>query len=66
MSECEGQLSLVCEACDGQRVVGEPAEAWQPCDECDGTGIDPNSFYIATVVRGFYMERRFDSSADPA
>lgn len=65
MEQCDGQLKLVCDWCDGQGIVGDRRESYAVCEECDGTGIDPNSLYIEVVVRGFYLERRFSPSDAP-
>lgn len=36
-----GQLELVCESCDGQRIISSDDTPAEVCDWCDGSGIDP-------------------------
>lgn len=40
----EDQLSLVCEQCDGQRVIRSDDTSDEVCDWCDGTGIEPDAW----------------------
>jgi hypothetical protein len=54
-----GQLVLVCEQCDGQRIVKSDDTPAEVCDFCDGTGIDPDAAFDAVVVRGFWREARW-------
>jgi hypothetical protein len=42
--ECEGQLELICRSCEGQRIILSDDTEPEPCDDCDATGIDPESY----------------------
>lgn len=56
--ECTGQLVLICEQCEGERVIRSDDTPTEVCDHCDGTGIDPDAAFIAVAVRGFWREAR--------
>lgn len=58
--ECRGQLGLVCESCDGRRTLFCDDEGLIACDDCGGSGIDPDALYTQVVVRGFWREARWE------
>lgn len=64
-TECEGQLRLVCEGCDGQKLIVSDDTPPEVCDECGGTGIDPDAAFTAVAVRGFWREARWEPGAAP-
>ena len=64
--ECPGQLRMICEQCDGARVIKSDDTPDEVCDFCDGTGIDPEGAFIAVEVRSFWREGRWQESAGDA
>lgn len=42
--QCEGQLEFVCRSCEGQRIVLSDDTKPEPCQDCDATGVDLESF----------------------
>lgn len=43
--EVPGQLALTCEGCGGTRIIRSDDTPEEVCDECDGTGIDPDALW---------------------
>lgn len=60
-----GQLALLCESCNGERIVRSEDTPAEVCVDCDGTGIDPDAAFISVAVRGFWREARWQESAPP-
>lgn len=56
--ECQGQLNLVCDSCDGQRIIYSDDTQAEVCTDCDGSGIDPDAMALAMHVRSFYLAAR--------
>lgn len=54
MGECEGQLNLVCDSCEGERIIRSSDTPAEVCSDCDGTGIDPDAVFYSVVVRGVF------------
>lgn len=50
---CPGQLNLVCDSCEGQRIIQSDDTAPEVCSDCGGTGIDPDAAYVEVVVRTY-------------
>lgn len=55
--QCEGQLNLVCDSCEGQRIIRSDDTPPEVCSDCDGTGIDPAAAWDALVVRAYHSGR---------
>lgn len=58
-ADCEGQLNLICESCEGQRIICSEDTPSEVCADCNGTGIDPDAAFDAVIVRSFYLEARW-------
>lgn len=57
---CQGQMTLVCHECDGQRVIKSDDTPDEICIECGGSGIAIGEAETTLAVHLAYMAlRRF-------
>lgn len=59
-NELAGQLDLVCEQCNGQRIIASDDTPSEVCDWCDGTGIDPGALPPVSANRIDELSRGID------
>lgn len=44
--ECAGELSLLCESCNGERIVRSEDTPAERCRDCGGSGLDADALVV--------------------